>query len=173
MASGFTISAALRARGEEDDGRVEALLATGLSRPAWQRGHLVVTGLGTLVVLLAGGLGLGIGYALATGDASDLASYTLADAAVRRPRPWCWRAGRAPPRPRAPLGRPGLGGLGLSVVVAFFGPLLGLPRLAADLSPFEHLALVPVESFAPLAFAVVLGVAALLVLGRANHAQPP
>ena len=56
-------------------------------------------------------------------------------------------------------------GLVLSVVVALFGSLLRLPSGCQNLSPFEHLALVPVETFAPLAFAAVLGVAALLVLG--------
>jgi len=165
VASGFTISAALRARGEEDDGRVEALLATGLSRLAWQRGHLLVTGLGTLVVLLAGGLGLGIGYTLATGDASNLASYTFG---TLQYAPATLVLGGLAALLHGFLPRwAGLAwaGLGLSVVVAFFGPLLGLPDWLRDLSPFEHLALVPVETFAPLAFAVVLGIAALLVLG--------
>ncbi len=165
VASGYTVSAALRARGEEDDGRVEMLLATALSRRAWQGGHLVVTGLGTLVVLLAGGLGLGIGYTLATGDAGNLAAYALgtlqyAPATLVLGGLAALLHGLSPRWASLAWA-----GLGLSVVVAFFGPLLGLPGWLRDLSPFEHLALVPVETFAPLAFAMVLAVAALLVLG--------
>ena len=63
-------------------------------------------------------------------------------------------------------------GLGVAVVVAFFGPLLRLPQGLQDLSPFEHLALVPAEPFAPVAFAGVLvvavaaGAAAHVALGR-------
>ena len=47
-------------------------------------------------------------------------------------------------------------GLGLAVVVAFFGPLLRLPQWLQDLSPSEHLALVPAEAFAPVACALLL-----------------
>ena len=36
----------------------------------------------------------------------------------------------------------------LAVVVMFFGDLLQLPQWLQDLSPFEHLALVPAEDFA-------------------------
>ena len=51
IAAGFAISSALRPRGEEDAGRVEALLATGLPRRAWLLGHVVVTVGGTVLVL--------------------------------------------------------------------------------------------------------------------------
>ena len=40
IARGFAISSALRPRGEEDAGRVEALLATALPRRAWLAGHV-------------------------------------------------------------------------------------------------------------------------------------
>ena len=40
IATGFTISSALRPRGEENDGRVESLLATALPRSRWLAGHL-------------------------------------------------------------------------------------------------------------------------------------
>ena len=165
-ATGFAISSALRARGEEDDGRVEALLATGLSRQRWLLGHAGVTVVGTGVVLLAGGLGLGTGYALATGDAGAGATYVGAvlgyAAAVLvlgalalllyglapRAAPLAWLA------------------LVFAVVVMLFGELFRLPQWLQDVSPFEHLALVPAAEFRWAPFVALLGVAAVLgVLG--------
>ncbi len=68
MSCGYAISTALRPRHEEASGLVEVLLATGLSRSRWLGAHVALTVLGTLVVVSAAGLGLGIGYALSAGD---------------------------------------------------------------------------------------------------------
>ena len=108
LASGYAISAALRPRAEEEAGRVEALLATGLSRSAWQLGHLAIVVAGTLVVLLSGGLGLGVGYAGATGDRRGHRVVRRRDAAVRRPGAAARRRGGAPARTRPALGVTGL-----------------------------------------------------------------
>jgi ABC-2 type transport system permease protein len=51
-------------------------------------------------------------------------------------------------------------GLGLGVVMVFFGPLLHLPGWLQGLSPYHHLALVPAESFRWTPFLVMLLVAA-------------
>jgi ABC-2 type transport system permease protein len=51
-------------------------------------------------------------------------------------------------------------GLGLGVVMVFFGPLLHLPSWMQGLSPYHHLALVPAESFRWTPFLVLLAVAA-------------
>ena len=48
----------------------------------------------------------------------------------------------------------------LAVVVMLFGAVLRLPQWLQDLSPFEHLPLVPAEEFEWQPFAVVLLVAA-------------
>ena len=77
IGSGFTISSALRPRGEEDSGRVEALLATGLRRRDWLLGHVAVTVMGTVVLLLLAGLGVGVGYALTTGKGAAVDDYAL------------------------------------------------------------------------------------------------
>jgi ABC-2 type transport system permease protein len=50
--------------------------------------------------------------------------------------------------------------LTLAVVVMLFGELLRLPQWLQDLSPFEHLALVPAQDFRWAPFAVLLAVAA-------------
>ncbi len=164
LASGFAVSSALRPRGEEDAGRVESLLATATSRSRWLLAHMSVTVIGTVVVLGAGGLGMGLGYAAVTGD----------DAAVVR---LTWQTLTWLPavlvlsaltlvlhglRPRWA----GLGwlGLGYAVVVLVLADALRLPGWMRDLSPFEHLALVPVADVDPAAFASVLAVAVALSL---------
>ena len=88
LTAGFSISSALRPHGEEDAGRVESLLATAMPRTTWLAGHVVVTVLGTLVVLAASGLGLGITYAVVTGDAGGVLRLSVpAGARARGPRP--------------------------------------------------------------------------------------
>jgi ABC-2 type transport system permease protein len=138
IASGFAISSALRPRGEEDAGRVESLLATAVHRRDWLLGHVAVTVLGVVVVLLLSGLGLGLGYALVTGDTDAVVRYLLVLSGAAR-----LLVGISP-RLAVLAWLP----LGLAVVVMFFGDLLQLPQWVQDLSPFEHLALVPAEDFA-------------------------
>ena len=48
--AGFASSSALRPHGEEDAGRVEALLSTALRRRDWLLGHVLVTVVGTVFV---------------------------------------------------------------------------------------------------------------------------
>jgi len=60
----------------------------------------------------------------------------------------------------------------LGSVVMLFGDLLKLPQWFQDLSPFEHLALVPAEPFRWVPFLGVLGVALLLsVAGQVAFAR--
>jgi len=165
LTAGFAISSALRPRGEEDAGRVEPLLATATSRTRWLLGHVVVTVIGSVLVLAAAGLGMGAGYALVTGK----------DVAVLR---LTWQTLTWLPavlvlsgltrllhglRPR--LASLGWLGLGYAVVVLVLAEVLRFPDWLRDLSPFEHLALVPAVDFDPAGFAAVLAVATLLGLG--------
>ncbi|HEU4812545.1 MAG TPA: polyketide antibiotic transporter [Nocardioides sp.] len=161
-ATGFAISSALRARGEEDDGRVESLLATGLSRQRWLLAHAAVTVVGVLVVLLAGGLGLGAGYLLVTGDEGVAGSYVLAALGYVAPvlvlSALAFLLYGVVPR----AGSLAWLGLVFAVVVMLFGALFRLPQWLQDLSPFEHLALVPAEEFRWAPFAALLGIAAAI-----------
>lgn len=162
IACGFAISSALRPRGEEDAGRTEVLLATGLSRRSWLGGHVLVTVVGTTLVLALGGVGLGIGYAASTGDAGAVVRYAwpvlpclapvLALSAVAR------LLYGASPRLVVLAWLP----LVAAVVVLVFGDVLQIPQGVQDISPFEHLALVPAESFDVVPVLVVTAIAALL-----------
>ncbi|HCB07093.1 MAG TPA: ABC transporter permease [Nocardioides bacterium] len=167
LAAGFSVSSALRPRSEEDGGRLEPLLATALPRAGWLGGHVAVTLVGTLLVLALAGLGLGTSYALVTGDGGAmlrlaLPAMTFAPAVlvlsglarllygvVPRAAPLAWAA------------------LLLAWVVLLFGDVFDLPQWLQDLSPFEHLALVPLQDFSVAPFAAVSVVAALLsVVGQ-------
>ena len=156
MACGFAISSALRPRGEEDAGRIEALMATALGRRQWLFGHGVVTTVGSLVVVAAGGLGLGLGFAMVTGEQSAIGRYLLDTLAYAAPVLLLGTLALLLYGVHARLASLAWLLLGFCVVVMLFGEVLRLPQWLQDLSPFEHLALVPAEDFRWLPVAVLL-----------------
>ena len=149
MAAGFAVSSALRPRGEEADGRLEGLLATGLTRHAMGR-HL------------PGGdrrrhrRGRRRRRPRARRSATGWSPVTARRSAASSAPPCrtSHRCSCSPPSPGWPTGsRRGWAGFGwvalaFCVVVSFFGELLQLPDWVVDLSPFSHLALVPAEPLA-------------------------
>jgi ABC-2 type transport system permease protein len=159
IAAGFTVSSALRPHSEEQAGRVELLLATGLGRQRWYLGHTLVTVAGSLLVLLASGVGIGVGYAMVTGDGSAVVRLTgatfaqlaglfvlgavarLLNGVVPRLATLAWLV------------------VVFCFVVLMFGELLDFPQWVVDLSPFSHLAPVPAEPISWGAFLTVLTVA--------------
>jgi ABC-2 type transport system permease protein len=162
LAAGFSISSALRPHGEEDGGRVESLLATALPRSRWLAGHVVVTVLGTLVVLAAAGFGLGTTYAAVTGDTGAVLRFSVpvlsfAPAVLVLSGFARLLHGAAP---RASI----LAWLGLLVawVVLVFGDVFDLPQWLQNVSPFEHLALMPLQDFRLAPFLVLTLVAIAL-----------
>lgn len=162
IACGFAISSALRPRGEELDGRIEPLLATALPRRAWLLGHMAVTAVGVLVVLVAAGVGLGAGYAATTGDGGAFLRLSVPVLQYLPPTlvlsSLAWLLVGAAPRFAGLAWLP----LGVAVVVMFFGDLLRLPQWFQDVSPFEWLALAPAQDVRWLPVLVV-GFAALLL----------
>ncbi|MCL2424291.1 MAG: hypothetical protein FWD11_10445 [Micrococcales bacterium] len=162
LTGAFATSSALRPHGEEEAGRVESLLATALPRTSWHAGHVLLTVVGSTAMLLVGGLGLGVSYALVTDDASAMAHMVGAAVAylpavlvlsglaralygtAPRAAPTAWLA------------------LVVAVVTMLFGEALNLPQAFRDLSPYEHLAFAPVETFRWLPFVVLAVVAATL-----------
>ncbi len=162
IGAGFTISSALRPLGEEDAGRVEAMLATSLPRRLWLLGHVSVTVLGTAIVLMAGALGLGLGFALVTGDGGAFGRYLEAMVPYVAPVLLLAASARLLHGVVPRLAFLAWVGLAVCVVVMFFGQLLNFPTWLIDLSPFSHLAFTPVEHarWTPV---VVLGLLALVV----------
>jgi ABC-2 type transport system permease protein len=169
MAAGFAVASALRLHSEEEAHRAEPVLATAVSRSRWAGGGLAVTIAGTVIALGAGGLGTGVSRALDTGDAAEIGQLTvaalayvpavlvLASIAVLI---WGWL-------PRLALVP--WAALGVAFVVGYLGELLSLPGWLVNVSPFSHVAAVPLDnlSIAPLLVeaAIAVGATALGVIG--------
>lgn len=156
---GFAISSVQRPHGEEDTGRVESLLATALHRRDWLLGHVAVTVAGTGAVLLAGGLGLGVGFALVTGETDALTRYALPMLGYLAPVLVLASLAQACygllPRLMPLVWLPLL----FCVVVMMFGELFRMPQWLQGVSPFEHMALVPAQDFRWAPFVALLAVA--------------
>jgi ABC-2 type transport system permease protein len=166
LAAAFGIQATLRLRSEELAHHAEVILSTPVSRARWGASHLAVALVGSVALLTAAGLAAGISAALVTGDDALVTSSVGAALAYA---PACWvMVGIA----MAVVGVwPRLvvvvwSFLGLCAVVGLLGQLLALPDWAQDLSPFQHVPLVPAHDLrlAPLGV-LVLVAAAFVALG--------
>lgn len=163
VATIFSVIAALRARREETEGRAEAVLATGLSRIRWLGSHVIVAMAGGLLMLLASGLGLGLGAASSTGDFRWFADLLAAQLAYT-PALWATAALAVAVYglvPKATWLSWAL--LGWSVVVIYFGGLLRLPQWLTNLSPYQHIPRLPAATFTPLPLGVLALIAAALL----------
>ncbi|SNT65515.1 ABC-2 type transport system permease protein [Asanoa hainanensis] len=166
IASGYAVSAALRARSEETSGRAEPLLATATSRRAWLSSHLSVAAGGSALVLAAAGAGEGLAYGLTICDLGQLPRLVgvalaylpavLAIAAVaalgigwlpRAAAVVAWTA------------------VAYCAVIALFGDSFDLPAWVQRGSPFAHTPQAPVETLTALPIVAVAAVAAALALG--------
>lgn len=67
IAAGYVISAVLRLRSEEAGGLADPVLATRTSRMAWGLSHILIAGLGTVLILVVVGFGAGLGYTYRSG----------------------------------------------------------------------------------------------------------
>ena len=166
IATGFAIQAVGKMRSEETAERLEPLLATALARPKWAAGHIAVAVVGTVLVVGATGLGAGIADAFASDDAGRLPELVGASLAMV-PAVWVL-IGVAVAifglLPRA-MGA-AWGALGACFLVSYLGPLLSLPEWVMDLSPYNHVPLLPAAdaSAGPL-LALTAVAAALVALG--------
>jgi polyether ionophore transport system permease protein len=144
IATGYTISAAMRLSSEESTGHSELLLSTALARVSWVAGHTLMALGGSALVLAATGLGAGIG----TQDASQIPRL-IGAALAQLPAVWVLGAlvvglfGLAPDAIRLAWAA-----LGACFLLWFLGPLLDLPSWVLDLSPYEHVPAIPAADFA-------------------------
>jgi len=169
VASAYGIQAVLRARSEETALRAEPLLATTVNRWTYAGGHLLFGLAGVAVLLAATGLGAGIGYGASLHDAGQVPR--LVGAALAQWPAAAVLAGFA----LAVFGLlPGWTTLAWALLGAFFllgqlGPVLRLPQVAMDLSPFTHIPHLPggTATAEPLVLLTVLA-AALVAAGLAG-----
>ena len=166
------VSGVLRMRTEELEGRLAGLLLAGPSRSMLALLWYLVAFVEVAVMQVLLGLGVGLGVWQATEDTSWIGEMTAASLAYLPAIALCGALALALFGLR--LRATGLAWLVVIWValVTFLGDLLGLPQWSRNLSPLEHIAMVPSEDIAlvPLAEmgggAVVLVVAGLLLLRR-------
>lgn len=162
VVTAYTVQATLRLRAEEAAGRVEPLLATGVTRVRWLVSHLVFALLGTAVLLIAAGAGAGLAYGGQVGAVSTQLPRLLGAALVQLPATWVLAGlgvalfGLAPRL--APLT---WAALIVCVVLLEVGAVLGLSRAFVEASPFAHVPQLPGSAFTatPLLWLTAIAVA--------------
>ena len=128
---------------EEEGGRAENVLATASARSVWAASHVAYALLGVATLMILTGVAVGVGDALAVGDAGQVMRLALASTA-HIPAAWVM-VGLAV----AIWGLwPRLSWLAWLLFVVFlvlgeFGALWNLPEWVMDLSPFGHSPIVP------------------------------
>jgi ABC-2 type transport system permease protein len=143
IGAGYAVQASLRARSEEAALRAELVLATGVSRTRWMGSYLLVAAVGSVAVLGAGGFGVGLTYGIAIGDLGQVPRLFVA-ALTYLPAVWVLVSLTSALYGLVPRWSVAVwGAMTGCFVIGFFRQLLDLPQWVADLSPFEHVALVP------------------------------
>lgn len=153
------------ARGEEESGRVDAILARRVSRLRWLGGHALLSLLGGALLLAATGAALWLGVAA---SGSDEITWDDAIRSVLNSLPLVVLTGGLAVCsfglfPRLTVGLP----VTVTVVgylVTLLGPALSWPSWVLNLSPFTHLALVPAVPWAATA-GIVMSCLGLALLG--------
>ncbi|MGW8883089.1 ABC transporter permease [Streptomyces sp. NPDC055749] len=160
MAALYAVASVLRLHSEETSQRAEPLLANRLGRLRWAAGHLVIAFGGAVVVMLAGGLGLAVGYGQEFGA-------VLGAALVQLPAIWLLGGLAVLLYGAFPKAAPAAWGVvGACLLIGWIGPALDLPGSVMNLSPFGHLPKLPGTEMAwtPVLLMTV-GAAALIAAG--------
>jgi ABC-2 type transport system permease protein len=174
VAAAYAVSAMLRLRSDEADGRGEPVLAAPVGRLRWGSSYLLAAAVGTAILLLAGGAGMGLGYGLASSTTGTELPRLIGAALAQWPAAVCVAAAGAvviglAPQWSVPAAWTAFGICGLIGVI---GPALNLSHSVLDISPFTHVPKLPggVFSITPLlwltAVTLVLTAAALAGLRR-------
>ncbi|WP_412517576.1 ABC transporter permease [Actinomadura madurae] len=161
--SAYAVQSVLRMRAEESGGRLEPVLATPVGRTRWAVANLAVTAGGTVVLLALTGLGIGLVHGARSGDLAGVLPRDLGAALVQLPSVWVVAAATvllfgALPRASAA----GWGVLTVFLLLGQVGPLLELPQLVMDLSPFTHTPKLPGGDADPLPLVALTATAAAL-----------
>ena len=163
FATGFTVSSVLRLRSEEVAGRVDPVLAAPIGRRHWAWSHLAVALLGTVVLALVCGLGMGAGAALVLGEPARIGELAAAGLVMV---PAMWLLAGATLLIYGVLPRWSLAAWALVAcvfVAAMFGILLDLPQWLLNLSPFQHVPALPAASMSWPPIVVLTAIAAALI----------
>ena len=151
-------------RAEELEGRAEPLLATATSRSAWLTSH-GVAGLVSATLVYAAGI---VAFSLVTAATIDPGTVTvphlLAAGLVQVPAVWVVVGVAVALLGAAPRFLPAAWVVvATTIVLTIFGPALGLPDAALDLSPFSHVPDYLTEGLRAVPLAVLTALAAALL----------
>ncbi len=135
----YGVAAASRLHSEEDSGHAQLLLSAPTTRLRWAASHTLIALLGSAVVLLVAGVGIGVGHGVAIHNVGEETVRMLGAAAGHIPAAWVLVGLVLLAFGWFPLAVPAVWG----VLVAFlvlreFGQLWQLPQWVQDLSPFAH-----------------------------------
>lgn len=164
---GFVITCLQSMRSEETAGRTDSVLSTATSRDLWMGSYLLVVATGALILHVVNGFAMGIGAWASTGRGAVVLDGVGAQLTFYPATMVILGVGAA---------MYGLWPRGIDIawaliiygaLVGLFGPMfMNLPEWFAQLSPYDFVAQVPVESFAPVpAVTLVLSSIVLVAAG--------
>jgi ABC-2 type transport system permease protein len=160
IGTGYSIQSTLRLRSEAAADRAEPVLATGISHQRWAASHLTVALAGSVVVLAAGGLGMGLTYGVVTDDFSVLPRL-LGAALAYTPALWLLVGLTVALCGLAPRGVPvAWAALAFCVVGGLLGDVFDLPSWIVGVSPYQHVPRLPAAEATIVPLAVLATVAA-------------
>ena len=149
---GFTLHGAFRvgaARGEEESGRADLLLARPVTRIRWLLGHAALTVAGAAVLTVLSGLAMWAGAVVSGSDELSVAAALRAVLNTASVTVLVIGIGLLAfgVVPRLTVAVPASVAV-IGYVLTLLGPALSWPGWVVDLSPFSHLAYVPAEPLA-------------------------
>jgi ABC-2 type transport system permease protein len=164
VSAGFAVASVQRMRAEESALLAEPVLATPVARLRWTAAHLAVALGGSAVVMVGGGLGAGIPYAIENHDA-HLVATLLGASLVHLPAIWLFAGFAMALFGVVPRALPAAWVLFVaSFVVGFLGTVLRIPSWVRDLSPFEHSPQLPAAELTALPLVVLAAIAVALTV---------
>jgi ABC-2 type transport system permease protein len=165
-AAGYTVQSLLRSRAEESAGRLEPVLATGVTRHGWLLGGIAIAAFGTTAILVTAGVLAGLSYGAVTGELAEGLTGFGGAALVQLPATFALGGFVVAAFALLPRFAVGLSwaGLAASLVMGQLGALLELPQAVMNASPFTHVPAFPAQELTLAPMAGLLGAALLLAV---------
>jgi ABC-2 type transport system permease protein len=164
IGSGFAVQSVGRLRSEETALRAEPVLATPVSRWRWAWSHLTIAFLGCVALLAVAGLSTAVSYAFVGGGPGVIPRVSSA-ALVYAPAMWLLVGLTVALVGLLPEWLPAAWAfLGVCFVFGFLGTILPIPNWLRDVSPFQHVPLLPAARLEMLPLVVLTAIAAGLTL---------
>jgi ABC-2 type transport system permease protein len=145
VAAAYATGVVLRLRAAETDGLSEPILASPVSRYRWSGSTLLMTAAGTAVVLVVGGIGMGLGFGLATSGVGAWVARLMGAGLVQLPAALCLAGFACLVVGLLPRWSVGLGWAGVAIcgLIGLFGPAVQLSQQVLDIFPFTHVPKLP------------------------------